>query len=137
MFKRSKSLTLCKSNQSMAGRGSIYQLQILVKYNYYYNPASPWEYTICVHLYIIILIQYKIHLKNTEHHYRWNMHMKINKCMHDTFHGRLWVCTSIQHNHSQLTKLKMIVFQEFGKYCISYLAAVWGLIKNINNLSYE
>lgn len=50
------------------------------------------------------------------------MHMKINKCMHDTFHDRLSAYSTTTLNSRSL---KMIVFQEFGKkIAISYLAAV-------------
>lgn len=66
---------------------------------------------------IIILIHTK-YIKNTEHHYRWNMHMNINKCMHDTFHGRLSEFAQAYNTATPNSRsLEMIVFQEFGKYC--------------------
>lgn len=82
---------------------------------------------------------YKVHLKNTKHHCRWNMHMKINKCMHETFHGRLSELAQAYNTTTLNSRsLKMIVFQEFGK-ILPFLT--WqlcgGLIKDINNLSYE
>lgn len=55
--------------------------------------------------------------KNTEHHYKWNMLMEINKYMHNTFHDRLSEFAQA-HNTTILNSrsLKMVVFQEFVKY---------------------
>lgn len=45
------------------------------------------------------------------------MHMKINKCMHNAFHDRLFEFAQV-HNTTVLNSrsLKMVVFQGFVKY---------------------
>lgn len=101
-FPQSLSLTLKKPNQSMRGKESIYQWHIFIKYNFCYNIPFLLEYIMCMNFKTIILIHTK-YIKNTEHHYRWNMHMKsTSACM--THSMTLWDWTSVQHNHSQLTK---------------------------------
>ena len=125
-FPQSLSLTLKKPNQSMRGKESIYQWHIFIKYNFCYNIPFLLEYIMCMNFKTIILIHTK-YIKNTEHHYRWNMHMKsTSACMTHSIRDSLRPNKRTTQPLPTHEVYRWLCSKSLENIAISYLAAVWG-----------